>query len=259
MARRVQLRSRDDVKKRLQVIMDLWNEILDMWESGRRVTRSEVVELVREWYGRNGLVPIKGASNPPDLYDKELASLYVVGKHGMGLEGQYPDLFSEVFAREIKYEKAISLLLSEPPEVAREKVSLLLGNLDDNEIARMLRLKLTEVYFGLAGEDALINLLKALAHAFPEKERIVVKYARFYTALKVAKAIAMGEARDRLTKEALKQATALKIKEFHGVIPDDRYIEAIARELYGIPASILRDVLQLKRESRSRARGKEAR
>ena len=249
-------RRSDDVSRRLQVLMDVWNKLIELWEAGEGLTREKAVELLRKAYEEEKLSPIRGANVPPDLYDKEMASLYVIGKYGMGLDVQYPRLFSEVFAREIRYEEAIAFLLTADPEEAREKIPLLLGKLDDNELARMLRLKLTEVYFGFSDETALLNLLKALAKALPEKERIAVKYARFYTALKVARAIAEGEARDRLTKESLKQATALKISSLRGVIPDDKYIGVIAKELYRVPKRVLRNVLQLegnkKRKKNSR-------
>jgi len=234
--------------------MDIWNRVLDLWESeGRSLSRDDVVRILRDSYRSARISPIKGASSPPDLFDKEMASLYVVGKYGMGLDVQYPDLFNEIFSREVRYEQAIAALLTESPERAKEKVTILLGGrVDDNEIARMLRLKLTEVYFGFTREESLLELLRALVNAFPEKEKLTSKYARFYIALKVARAIASGEARDRLTKEAIKQATALKISWLKRAIPDDNYIATIASEVYGVPKRILKDVLQLNGKRRER-------
>jgi len=246
-------RSRD-VQRRLSLLMDVWNDIVSAWESGKRVTRADVVRMLREAYGKERISPLRGASVPEDIYEKELASLYVVGKYGMGLEEVYPQLFDEVFGDEVRYEKAIAALLTEPPETARAKVQALLGRLDDNVIARMLRLKFTEVYFGFADEESLVKLIKALVAALPEKERIAVKYARFYIAFKIASAIARGEVRDRITKEALKQASALAFDGLQGVIPDDNYIAKIASEVFGVRPHRLRGILKTgPRERRPRA------
>ncbi len=239
------LKTSDD-NKRVQILMDIWNKIIDLWESGKTLTRGEVIKMLKESYKEADLVPIKGASNPPDLFDKELASLYIIGKCGMGLDTQYPEIFDNIFVREERYERAIEILLAEPSGKAREKiVALLGGKIDDNEIARMLRLKLTQVYFGFVNEDSLLDLLKALIRTFPELEKLVSKYIRFYIALKVARAIALGEIKDRVTKEALKQATALKMSWLRGIIPDDNYIAIIAKDLFKVPKKTLRNTLQL--------------
>ncbi len=233
-----------DVQRRLNLLMDVWNDIISLWESGRKVDREFVVRMLREAYERERISPLRGASMPEDIYDKEMASLYVVGKYGMGLEEVYPNLFDEIFKDEVKYEKAIAALLTEEPETARAKVQVLLGRLDDNVIARMLRLKFTEIYFGFADEEALVSLVKALIKAFPEKERIAVKYARFYIAFKIASAISRGEVRNRITKEALKQATALNFDGLQGVIPDDNYISKIAVEVFRVRPQRLRGILK---------------
>jgi len=242
-----------DVQRRLSLLMDLWNEIISKWESGEELTRERVVRMLREAYAQERMSPLRGASLPEDIYDKEMASLYVVGKYGMGLEELYPKLFDELFPNEIRYEKAAEILLTEPPEQARDKILVLLGGrLDDNTIARMFRLKFTEVYFGFASEDSLIQLLKAFVKAFPEKEKLAVKYARFYTAFKVASAIYRGEVRDRITKEALKQATALSFSEFQGAIPDDKYIGKIASEVFGVRQGVLNHILRGRERARKR-------
>jgi len=233
-----------DVQRRLSVLMDLWNKIIDKWENGEKLSRKKVIELLKNAYGEEKLSPLRGASEPQDIYDKELASLYVVGKYGMGLEELYPSLFDEIFPNEIRYDKAINILLTEPPETARDKILALMGGrLDDNTVARIFRLKFTEIYFGFSDESGLARLLKTFVKAFPEKEKITVKYARFYIAFKVAAMIYRGEVRDRITKEALKQATALAFSELQGAIPDDSYIEKIATGVFGVRRNFLRNLL----------------
>ncbi len=233
-----------DVKRRLNLLFDLWNDILAKWDYGEELSRDEVTYMLKRAYEQERISPLRGASLPEDIYDKEMASLYVVGKYGMGLEEQYPDLFDKVFYPEIKYEKIIEILLTSSPEEAKDKILAILGgNLDDNTIARILRLEFTKIYFGFANEEDLKRVATALARVFPEKERIVSKYIRFYIAFKVASRIYRGEIRDRLTKEAIKQGTALSFSDFHGSIPDDKYIRKIASEVFRVPRRVLDNVL----------------
>jgi len=245
------------VKRRIAVLMDVWRDLIDEWERGGHLSRSRVVDMLRSTYEREGISPLKGAANPPDLYEKEMASLYVVGKHGMGLEREYPELFDSVFSDEIRFEQAIEVLLSEEPDRARMKVQALLGgSIDDNIVARMLRLKLTEVYFGFSNPDSFKLLLKRFTEAFPEHRRVASKYARFYIAFRVADAIQKGEVRDRITKEALKQALALELSWLDKILPDDSYIRKIAEEVFHLPRRILDPVLSSGRGGRRREMGR---
>ncbi len=245
------------VRRRQGVLMDVWEEVIGEWEKSGSLSRDRVIEILRSVYEREGVSPIRGASNPPDIYDKEVASLYVIGKHALGLDKSHPELFDEVFSDEIKYEEAIKALLTEEPSSARHKVEALLGGVpDDNTVARMLRLKLTEAYFGFTHHDTFILLLKRFVEAFPEHKRVAAKYAKFYIAFRIADAIQKGEVRDRITKEAMKQALALQLSGLGKVLPDDSYIRKIAKEVFNIPDRILDLVLPAsKREGKKIRRG----
>ena len=247
-----------DVQRRLNLLFDLWNDILNKWERGERLTREDVVAILKREYEREKISPLRGAALPEDIYDKEMASLYVVGKYGMGLDEQYPDLFDSVFYVESRYDKIAEILLSTSPQEARDKILALVGgHLSDNTIARILRIKFTSVYFGFDSEESLKRLAEALAEAFPEKRDIVAKYIRFYIAFKVASEIYRGHVRDRLTKEALKQGTALTFSSFKGTIPDDSYIKRIARGVFGVPQRVLDRVMPSHgRERRQGRRGR---
>ena len=234
-----------DVKARIELLTSIWDKVLKEWDK-RELTREVVSGMLKEAYTKKGVTPLKGASNPPDIYDKELASLYVIGKYGLGLDEEYSELFDKIFSNEIRYEKAVEVLLSMEPEAARDRIVLLLGGkIDDNVIARMFRLELAKVYFGYSDPSRLEAALKAFFKAFPEKERIVSKYARFYIAFQVASAISRGRVRDRLTKEAVKQALALELQPLKGVIPDDKYIAVIASEVFKIPKRHLLNMLKI--------------
>ncbi len=249
-------RAHKDVQRRLNLLFDLWNEILNRWERGENLTREDVVRLLKREYERERLSPLRGASLPEDIYDKEMASLYVVGKYGMGLDEQYPELFDRIFYLESRYDKIAEILLSSPPEEARDKILALVGGqLSDNTIARILRIRFTMVYFGFDDEESLRRLGEALAKAFPEKEKIISKYIRFYIAFKVASQIYRGQVRDRITKEAVKQGTALAFSNFQGTIPDDKYIMKIASEVFHVPRRVLERVLRPGRQKRKAEAG----
>ncbi|MCE4604509.1 MAG: DUF2192 domain-containing protein [Aeropyrum sp.] len=253
------------IKRRISILMDVWERILKEWDSDGKLSREKVIQLLKEAYSRERIKPLKGAANPPDLYEKELASLYVVGKYGMGLDAEYPELFDTIFHSEVRFEEAIKTLLTEDPKTARMKVQTLLGgSVDENTIARMLRLKLAEIYFGFADKDSLKVLLKRLSEAFPEFEQLASKYARFYIAFSIANEIQKGEVRDRLTKEATKQALALEFSWLgRKVLPDDSYIRVIAEDVFNLNSRLLDSILPKSRGRRGdragRKRSKEER
>jgi hypothetical protein len=251
-------KSPKDVQRRLNLLFDIRNDILTRWESGEPLTREDIIRILKQEYEKERISPLRGASMPEDIYDKEMASLYVVGKYGMGLDDQYPDLFDKIFYLESKYDHIAEILLTEPPEKARDLVTALVGGqLEDNTVARILRIRFTMVYFGFADEQSLKALGDALRRVFPEKEKIVSKYLRFYIAFKVATSIYRGEIRDRLSKEALKQGTALAFDPFQGTIPDDKYIRKIASEVFRVPRKVLDSVLSRTRPHR-RSRQKQS-
>ncbi len=234
-----------DVKQRIELLTSIWDRVLKEWDRGS-LTRGRVRDLLKEAYEKREITPLKGASNPPDLYDKELASLYVIGKYGLGLDEEYPELFDKIFSDEIRYEKAVEVLLTMDPGSARDRIVFLLGGkMDDNVIARMFRLELAKTYFGYSSTSRIEAALKAFAKAFPEKEKTVSKYARFYIAFQVASGISRGSIKDRLTKEAVKQALALELQPLKGVIPDDKYIAVIATEVFRIPKKYLLNMLKI--------------
>ncbi|MEM0340998.1 MAG: DUF2192 domain-containing protein [Acidilobaceae archaeon] len=234
-----------DVKRRINILMEVWQKIIEMWEeSGGALTRDDIIRVLSEAYEREKISPIKGASNPKDLYDKELTSLYVVGKYGMALDEEYPDLFDKIFVEEYKYENAISILLSDEPHKAKERIKVLMGkNVDDNVLARVLRTKMVQVYFGFDKDESFLQLINKLREAFPEREKVISNYAKFYVAFKIAETISKGEIRDKITKEAVKHALALELGLTKKKLPDDNYIKAIAIEVFRVDPKTLQGVL----------------
>lgn len=230
---------------RIKIIVDILNEITKL---NKDITRKNIVDIVKRIYDKHGLKPFKGKSNPLDLYDKELASLYVIGKYGLGLDSEYPDLFNRVFYVEKTLEDCINLLVNNKYEESRELLkSISSANVvDSNTLARMLRIPFTKLVFGFITEEEFSNILKKTYEAFPEEARTVRNYVKFYIAFKIADMIYRGKIRDRSYKEAFKKALALKIG-FPRVVPSDEYILTISREVFNIPEEVLHRVLSISR------------
>ncbi len=161
----------------------------------------------------------------------------------MGLDEQYPEIFDSIFSTESKIEQSIDSLLRDDPSKARDKVLALMGEVDGNGVARMLRMALTKIYFGFAEEDLMKRLSDAVSKAFPERAEDVNRFLRFYAAFRLALAIERGEVRDRITKEAVKHAMALQLGKGKETLPSDDYVAKIASEVLKVPARVLRQVL----------------
>ena len=228
-------------RKRIQIIVDLLGEII---RKGNVTSREELRELIKETYEKHGIVPIKGKASPPDLYDKEIASLYVIAKYGLALDDEYPSLFDNLFRTEEKYEEAIKNILENNYEEARKNLieASSQGQIDSNTVARMLRVAFTKLLFGFITEDEFAEILKKTAEAIPEEERTVRNFVRFYIAFKVAEMISRGEIRNKGFKEASKKAIGLRLG-FPRIAPRDDYIEAIAKEVFMVPDKVLEKVL----------------
>jgi hypothetical protein len=225
-------------KTRVSVAIDVLSRLL----REHIVDRGLAADILRVAYEEAGLSPIMGASTPPDIYDKELATLYVVARYGLGLDQEEPEWFNTLFYRELAYEEAARRLLE--GRVEKAELERLLGGLDENQVARMLRVVTTKILLGYAGEDELIRLLRRIPEALPDYAKVARKYARFYIALRVAEAIATRRVRSRIEKEALKQALAARIG-LEKVIPDDKYIAIIAQRLFHQPRGRLAKILKL--------------
>lgn len=235
-------------KKRLQIAVSLLSELT---KSPQPPSRQEVVDMLRKAYEKSRLQPIRGTAIPPDIYDKEMSTLYVVGKYGLLLHEEYPKLFAEVFYKEEAYEKALELITNGNYEEARKllKESSASGYIDSNTVARMLRIPLTKLVLGFMKEEEFAKILHDVSAAIPEERKTVENYARFFIAFKIAEGIYRGEIKNREYKEALKKALAIRLG-FPRSVPSDSYIEAIAESVFGISPEVLGKVLKVKEEAK---------
>ena len=237
---------RNPYRKKINTLVDLWTKIIEYYAEGG-VKRKEIEELLRKYYEERRITPFKGKATPEDLYDKELTSLYIVGKYGLGLDKEYREIFDEVFYHEETFERIIELILREEHGVRELVLNLLGGSLEPNTLARILRVMFTMVILGFRKEEELHKLLRKFAEYFPEHKDTLRKYTRFYIAFRVAEAIAKGEVKNRVSKEALKQSLALRIG-FEKSIPDDKYVYSIAKEVFKVPSKILKNILNVEEQ-----------
>jgi len=233
-------------RKRIQVAVDLLNSIIT---SKDNLTRQDVVNLLRKTYEKHRLKPLKGKANPPDLYDKEMASLYVVGKYGLALHEEFPEFFNNIFYKEEAFEKALQYIMNDEFEEAKRVLKEIspLNVVDSNTVARMLRIPFTKLLLGFITENEFSEILLKTMKAFPEEERTVKNYVKFYIAFKVAEAIYSGEVKSREYKEALKNALAIRLG-FPRVVPSDEYVLTIAKDVFNIPDQILEKVISINNE-----------
>jgi len=238
-------------RKKISVGLEVLAKVL----SENITDREKVASLLSQFYQFSGVKPFMGAKLREDIYDKEIATLYVIAKYGMGLEEESREIFDKVFKRELSIEEATRVLLSPDLDAAgkREMVKKILSSeIDGNEASRIFRLTFTKVILGFEKEEEFFKLLKAFLDAFPEHRKAVENYAKFYIAYRIAEKISTGEIGDRLSKEVEKQALNLKVG-LGFTLPDDKYIYTIAKNVFGVEQERLKRILSLREEGASRA------
>ena len=219
-------------KERIKVLTELWSRILE----DQNLTREDVIKLLKESYEEKGIKPIRGFK-AEDLYEKELISLYVVGKDGLGLFEEYKDLFNRLFSFEITYDEALNLILENKPFEAYEKLDKDKGN-----VAKTLRLIFTETIFSFKPEELLFKALRNLNNTnLDELKHTAISFSRFYTAFKLAEGIAERSIKDRISLEAMKKAIAINIGISYP-LPKPKYISLIATEVFNINQRVLKRI-----------------
>lgn len=237
-------------KKRIQIAVELLSEFMKHVDA---IDRNKAVETLRKTYNAKKLQPIKGKATPPDIFDKEMATLYVIGKYGLKLDNEVPELFEKIFYIEKTLDEVGVDIVEGRHEQAREKLKKVSpsGVIDSNIVARMLRIPLTKFILGFITEDELKNVLHETTKAIPEEEKTVKNYARFFIGLKLAEMIYKGEIRSREEKEAFKKALAIRIG-FPRSSPGDNYVRAIAKSVFGISDEVLDRLLTKPQERREK-------
>jgi hypothetical protein len=223
-------------KKRIEVAVNVWGEILN----GSFSSREELVSYLEEVYRTNRLEPIRGKTKI-NIWDKELATLYVVGKYGLALEEELYS-FQNLFDIEVKADRTISAVLEgrDPRATLREHF----GSEDEDHVFRVLRLAMTSVVLGFMDEETFIKMLAEFEKAFPELRENFASFKRFYIAFRMAEMIASGKIRNRIEKEAYKHAMCVKLNADKSA-PSDDFIRDIVVSTFRVPEHRANGVLRM--------------
>jgi len=219
-------------KKKVSVLMEIWGLITAL----KDLDREKIIDLLREKYEENEVKPFRGFK-AENLYEKELISLYVIGKYGLNIYDEYKDYVEEVFFLE---ETLDSLAQEIHSSKSREEVIKYLSSLGDKEkISRLLRLIFTKIIFNFEKEEVIINVMRKINDTNIEDYVHTAKsFSRFYTAFMIAESIAKNQIKNKVFMDAMKKAIAVKIG-FKYPLPKDEYIELILNEVFDIKRSSL--------------------
>ncbi|AOL16224.1 hypothetical protein BFU36_05310 [Sulfolobus sp. A20] len=221
-------------KERVKVLTEIWGLITASWDS---ITRDDLVEILKNAYIKRNIKPFRGF-NANNLYEKELVSLYVIGKHGLGLFDENKNIFDKLLDKEEKYEYISNLILDGK---VREAFDLAESSKDN--LAKALRMTFTEVIFSFEPDEKLYRSLRNLNASDNDQIKHTAKsFSRFYTAFKLAEGIAEGSIRDKLTYIAMKKSIAISIGIDYP-LPKLSYVDLIAKEVFNLNKKILTRVL----------------
>ena len=225
-------------RKRVKAYVDALGELLMNSEPSRELA----INLVRKALERENVEPLRGASKPDDIYEKELISLYIIGSRGLGIKDEYKDLFEKVFHKEIKYDRIVQVLLSNnSPARAREIILEILPELSEVDVAKILRYALTLYYLDFEKAELVIDVIRKLRDAFPEHEDTIRRFTKFFIAVKLADEISSGSIRNRVEKEIRKQLLSIKTG-IERSTPSDDYVVKVAKIVFNISSRTLENI-----------------
>lgn len=226
--------------KRVEVCLDLISKAL----RGEIGSRDELIRELERAYARLNIEPIRGRSKI-NIYEKEMCTVYVVAKYGVGLDpNEYRDFYDKYLYVELKAEKAAERLRAGEGERA---IIEEMGSADEDAVFRVARLEATAVLLGFKSDDDLAALLEAIEKAFPNLVQKINGFKKFFIAFKVAQALLSGNVTNRLEKEALKHALCIKFNAVKAA-PSDEFIREIAVNVLGASERLVSNALTLKQQ-----------
>lgn len=224
--------------RRIEACIDLVSRAL----KGEIENREEAVKELERLYRALKIEPIRGWAKI-NLFDKEMCTVYVVAKYGLGLDvNEYKDLYERILGIELKAERAAERIKAEEGASA---IAEELGFVDENTVFRIARLEATAVLLGFKPEDGLVLLLDRLSELFPGLNHKIASFKKFYIAFKIAQGIAEGTVRTRLEKEALKHALCIKFKA-EKAAPSDDFIRELAINVLKLQERYVANAVSLK-------------
>jgi len=236
------LETRQLYKDRFEAAVELWDKIM----RGEITTRTQLEEMLYIVYKRRNIEPFRGLSKVR-IYDKEIATVYVVGKYGLGLvDEDNVGTFKGIFTVEVPCDEAFGLLRSRGYRLSEEDSSRVRGYIDnpalgeglEERVFRFMRFVFTGTIMGFFGEVDFVNSYRVLLTIFNELESRLINYVRFYVAFKVAEQIALGQIRTPDEKKITKYAYCVKLN-VDRCVPSERLIREVAVRVYGVPRRVV--------------------
>ncbi|MCU7786726.1 DUF2192 domain-containing protein [Pyrobaculum sp. 3827-6] len=225
-------------KDRIEAALVLLERVLN----GLVTSRSALVAELQEVYREKGVEPLRGLSKE-GIYDKEIATVYLVGIYGAGVlaAGDYDDIFY-IENRAVEAVEIIrnvgEVLPAELKEALARKTEEVKGKSAEDRVFRVLRLVFTGVVLGYYPEILLTKALKIYETAYPQLSERLVNYAAFYSAYKIAEDIALGRIRSAENLKIMKYTYCLRMG-FQKCKPSDRLIAEVAHHIYKVDNSLL--------------------
>ncbi len=216
--------------------------VLEQILSGAISSRSTLVAELQKTYGEMGLEPLRGFSRE-GIYDKEIATVYVVGVYGAGVltPGEFDNIFyientADEILRVIR--EIVEVLSPHWRDVLRNKTEEVKGKSTEDKIFRVMRVAFTGAVLNYFPELFLVKVIKTYDSLYPEFSEKFINYAAFYSAYKIAEDIALGRVRTAEDLKIRKYTYCLNMG-FQKCKPSDKLIAEVAASIYKVNKSLL--------------------
>lgn len=223
-------------RNRVEACIEVLGDVL----SREQVTRGEVIALLYNTYRKYNLNPLRGKAGSALLYDKELITLYIIGKYGLGVIDENTELAKKVFDIETKLDymcrKLLTSLDSEAVNEALDEVE----KLDDDTFFRLLRFCFTLQILGFLSEEKFLDMLRKI-YSRQKLRSKVRRFTKFYIAYKIAEMIARGQIKHKKEKNLWKNILAANTG-IEKTVPEDLQIAIIASKIFNIPMNTLEKI-----------------
>lgn len=223
-------------RKRILALVNAWSRIVKEGIT----SRDRAVEILKKCYEELRIEPIRGTNLPPDLYDKDMAALYIVGKLGLGIDRDINgEVLAKLFSMEMAVEDVINKLrISLSYEDFCRNSENICKILDDKFIARVLRYIFTMYYFGFIDRRAFIELMRKAYTVLKPMEETIRRFTKFVIAYEVGKKIAENEVKTRMELNMAKNTIALDFG-IPNALPSASYIVDVARHFFNLPQDLV--------------------
>ena len=234
---------KDLYKDRIEACIEIWSKLLN----GEIESRDEVRSLLEKYYQERMIEPIRGKTKI-DIFDKELITLYIVGKYGLGVSDEL-SIVQKIFNLEEKCESTFFRILN--GDNVKEVFKEVFGTEKESWIIfRVLRFGLTLMLLGFLSEEEFLSVFSRIVEAYTDLKDRFRGFARFFIALRLGEAIASGRVKDSLEKEAFKHTLCLKVG-FPKSAPSDELVYDMTRSIFKVRESRLRQILPKIRASQA--------